>query len=205
MNDRPAIRYLVLWVTGACNLNCRYCYRGETNRLGPLSFDAARAALAMVASFGKPFHVQLTGGEPCMEPVLVEKIAAWIRKSGLNASIGLQTNGTLLDKAITRIFRKYKIEIGLSIDGIELLHNAHRAAFRQTLRGLITLAEAELPCRVTTVVTRQNASQLDRLALMLAGFENVRGVALDLLVHKGNALHHTRFGKRARRGSRPWT
>lgn len=59
----PAVRYLVLWLTTACNMRCRYCYRSpEAPKAMPR--NTALAALHLAAASGKSFHVQLAGGEP---------------------------------------------------------------------------------------------------------------------------------------------
>ncbi len=190
MREHPPIRYLVLWVTGRCNLDCRYCYRGDIGATGTLDLETAERALDIAASSGQRFHLQLTGGEPCLEPVLVERILSRARALGSNASVGLQSNGTLIDDALARLFSRYQVYVGLSIDGVQQVHEAHRQEFAATVRGLSLLGRYAVPCRVTAVVTRESAPHLDRLALMLAGFANLRGLGLDLLTRKGNAVVH---------------
>jgi uncharacterized protein len=183
MAEHQDIRYLVLFVTGRCNLKCRYCY-ATTAPQAVMPLEVAEAALNIAAASPAPFHVQLTGGEPCLYPSTIEAIASLIRRKNLNASIGIQTNGTLMDDALISMLLTYRVEIGLSLDGVESIHNFHRAKFRETIRGLTLLAKREVPCRVTAVVTRESAPHLDKTALMLGAFSNVQGLALDLLVQK---------------------
>jgi uncharacterized protein len=132
--------------------------------------------------------VQLTGGEPTLAPETVEHIVSMIRRKRMNATIGLQTNGTLLDDALIEILVRYDVDIGLSLDGVEAVHNRERGLFKETIRGLTLLMRRQVPCRVTTVVTASTAPHLDKLALMLAGFPNVRGIGLDLLTLRGSAV-----------------
>ena len=186
MNAKP-IRYLVLFVTGACNLKCTYCYATDIpTATMPLSIAAH--AVRKAATSGNRFHVQLTGGEPTLAPERVEQIVSMIRGDRLNATIGIQTNGTLLSDEWIDFFIRYQVETGISIDGIEMVHDAQRGMFKETLRGLTRLMERQVPCRVTTVVTAKSAPYLDKLILMLAGYPNVRGVGLDLLTMKGGAV-----------------
>ena len=180
-------RYLVLLVTNACNLRCTYCYRGEPGEPSVMNRDIARQAISLAASSGKPFHVQISGGEPLMEVDLVRWIVLYIRQAGLPATIGLQTNGILMDIDIARELRKLNVQIGISLDGPREVHDFLRGNFRDTLYCMKTLDEIGIDFRVTTVVTRDNILFLDKLILLLSVFPACRGLALDVLVNKGRA------------------
>lgn len=188
MDNHRAIRYLVLFVTGKCNLQCRYCYAHDLLQFGAMPFDIAVAAINVVASSNRPFHVQFTGGEPLLETQLLGSICDFIQGENFNITMGVQTNGTLINEQNARMIRHYGLEVGISIDGITDIHNLQRGGFDSTIRGLHLLAQHDIPCQVTTVVTEANVLHLDKLALMLAGFSNVRGIGLDLLVNKGSAV-----------------
>lgn len=66
----PSLRYVVLWLTTACNLRCAYCYRGDPPA-STMPLEVARSALKLAAQSGLPFHVQMAGGEPTLEPGLM--------------------------------------------------------------------------------------------------------------------------------------
>ena len=145
-------------------------------------------AIETAAQSGLPFHVQLSGGEPTLEPELIEWIASFIREKGLPATIGIQTNGTILDASLIRMFKRYDIQVGVSLDGPPDFHEKLRGKSGPTIKGLKLLSDHDVPFRVTCVVTGQNVAVMDRLALLLASFPTARGIALDLLVCKGQAL-----------------
>lgn len=86
------VRSLVPWPTGACDLDCRYCYR--TLRRGMMSPAAALAALEVAAASGEPFHVQFAGGEPTLNQPVLTAICERIRQDRLPATVALQTNAT---------------------------------------------------------------------------------------------------------------
>ena len=153
-----------------------------------MSPETAFAALDLAARSKEPFHVQLAGGEPVLALDLVERISARLRETNAPATIALQTNGTLTDSKLIEICRRYRIEIGLSLDGPPRIHELQRGQAAATFRGLALLAEAEIPVRVTTVLTSVNSDQLVKLALTLAAYENVAGFGLDALVDKGRAV-----------------
>ena len=181
-------RYLVLLLTEACNLRCVYCYRGDQRCAQSMFREVAEKALHLVSSSRGRFHVQMTGGEPALEPELVEWIASLIRKKGWPATIGIQTNGTMLDTSLIRIFKQYSIQVGLSLDGPPEVQEEIRGEALSTFKGLKLLSDKEVPFRVTTVVTEQNVHALGRLGLLLGAFSTLRGIALDILVAKGRSL-----------------
>ncbi len=185
MSHSP-VRYLVLWLTTACNLHCSYCYRKDENS-STMSEDVARTALSLASTSGLPFHVQLAGGEPTLEPQLIEFIGRTVRKAGWPATIALQSNGTLVDRHLIDLCLRYDISIGVSLDGPPDVQEELRGMSGATFRGLSMLEKAEMPVRTTAVLSSVNAGRFRDLALVLARFRNIRGVGLDPIVMTGRA------------------
>ncbi|WP_028315085.1 radical SAM/SPASM domain-containing protein [Desulfatibacillum aliphaticivorans] len=184
MENRP-IKYLTLSVTGKCNLACKYCYRGEPNN-DVMKPEWAKTAIDLAAAGGESFHIQITGGEPLLAWDVVLEILDYIQKSKVQASVGLQTNGTLIDDNIARALLTHKVQLGVSLDGPIHIHNKLRGKAEQTLNNLALLTDRNVPFRTTTVVTADNAASLGKTALLLAAFPTIQGMALDLLVRKGS-------------------
>lgn len=184
-----AVRYLVLWPTAACNLGCQYCYRRDRAG-GRMSTEVADAALDLVAQgvrrTGRPAHVQLAGGEPTLVPALVEHVAR--RVAGLDGvTCGIQTNATTMDDDMVAMLRTLGVGVGVSVDGPPRVQEDARGQAAATFRGLLALARADVPVRVTTVLSALNVDHLDDLVLTLAGLPNVAGFGLDPLVGLGDA------------------
>lgn len=177
--------YLTLLLTTECNLRCIYCYREGQESVQSMPKEVAEESLRLAAASQQPFHVQLTGGEPSLEPELIEWAAAAVRKKEWPATLGLQTNGTLLNDFLLNVCKRLDIQIGVSLDGPLDVQEKLRGKAAATLKGLKLLAEHGVPFRVTTVVTQHNVMHLGRLALLLGAFPNARGLGLDLLVQKG--------------------
>ncbi len=194
------LKYIVLLLTTACNLKCAYCYRGGTASSSQKehagidndSFCMPRSTIEKIillaGESGSKFHVQLTGGEPTFEPELIKWTIDCIQKHNFAATIGIQTNGTIIDTSLIRMFREHNIQVGVSLDGVHDIQEKLRGKSILTLKGLKLLSNFCIPFQVTCVVTEHNAAHLDRLALLLGSFGSVRGIGLDLLVCKGRAV-----------------
>jgi Arylsulfatase regulator (Fe-S oxidoreductase) len=181
------VNYLILALTTRCNLRCTYCYHGEPQVRQDMDSATLERAFTFVAEGTEPLHIQLTGGEPCLVPHLIEEAVERARQLQRPFTMGVQTNSTLLDKVVVDIFRRSRLQVGVSLDGSSQMQEALRGQAAASLRGLMLLENEQIPFRVTTVVCHRNADQLDRLAWLLAGFSQARGIGLDLLVTKGNA------------------
>ena len=110
-----------------CNLGCRYCYQdpqrdaeGRTGRDRGYDLAAMKAAAARE---GGP--VVLFGGEPLLLPLAdLEDLLAWSFER--HGSAGLQTNGVLIADEHIRLFRRYNVSVGVSMDGPGPLNDLRR-------------------------------------------------------------------------------
>ncbi len=191
----PGAAYLILMLTTKCNLSCSYCYLGShiNNQASAVSAktdmtrDTIDNALKLANNDKNSLHVQLTGGEPFLVPELVQYAAEKIREKFAGATIGIQTNATLLDNQAINIIKKSGLEPGISLDGEPLLQDSQRGMAHLTFKGIHLLEQNKIPFNITSVVTKANMDSLLRLVLMLGNFSMARGIGLDFLVLRGSA------------------
>jgi uncharacterized protein len=145
-------------------------------------------AVAIAASHGKRMHVQISGGEPTLHREMLFDTIQYIRSAAPKASIALQSNATLIDDELALFFRHNHIEVGISIDGPPKVHEQQRGGFGKTLAGIEHLEKHHVPWRATAVVTGNSVGALWRLALLISRFSMARGIGLDFLTLKGEAL-----------------
>lgn len=168
------LRTLVLMLTDACNLACRYCYEGEREECArpPGAGEAGREMSAGTfrrsVSFlldrsgeARRVSVVLFGGEPLLRyPLLrraVPEAREMARKRGKEISFSLTTNGTLLTPEIAAFLRENRVSVCVSIDGPSPVHDRNRpypsgrGSYDDVARGVSLLAEAGYPvaARVT--------------------------------------------------------
>lgn len=105
----------------ACNIACRYCYQNPQRDAGNFRqvYQLERMKAAVLKE-GRPFV--LFGGEPLLLPLTdLEELFRWgMEKFGRS---GIQTNGVLIGSEHVALFKKYNVNIGISIDGPEELND----------------------------------------------------------------------------------
>lgn len=132
-SDLAPVELLVVQPTPFCNLDCDYCYlpnRSSTERM-PLS--VLEAAICRVLESGLTsdgFTVVWHAGEPMVPGVDYYRQAfdliGRIVPSGLKIRQSIQTNATLIDDAWCKLFTKYDVNVGVSVDGPAFIHDLHR-------------------------------------------------------------------------------
>jgi uncharacterized protein len=119
-----------------CNLACAYCFYREKETLFP-SPAAHRMSEAVLEEtlrqlFAQPIpavSIGWQGGEPTLMglPFFQKAVDLQVRfGKGKSVGNGLQTNGLLIDGAWAEFFKKYRILVGLSLDGPGHVHDRYR-------------------------------------------------------------------------------
>lgn len=154
-----------------CNIACQYCYQNPQRDAGNLgrSYDMEAMKKAILEE-GAAFS--LFGGEPLLVPLrdLEELWALGLEKFGNN---GIQTNGSLIGDEHIRLFKRYRVHVGISIDGPGELNDARwngtlertREATAATERAIERLCAEGSPPSIITTLHRGNATP-DKLPLM---------------------------------------
>ena len=105
----------------SCNIACKYCYQNPQRKANNYSkkydMDKMKEALSKAE---EPFT--LFGGEPLLMPFEdLEELFRWGFEKFKGSTI--QTNGILINDNHIEIFKKYNVDIGISIDGPEELND----------------------------------------------------------------------------------
>jgi len=157
-----------------CNLDCKYCFYLEKEKLYP-GEENWRMNDAVLEEYirqyirsqsGPEINFAWQGGEPTLLGVdFFRKAVALQQKLADGKTIfnAIQTNGTLLDDAWCEFLAKNKFLVGLSIDGPAELHDRYRVDKRQqptfaaVMRGLELLKKHGVEFNTLTVVNRANS------------------------------------------------
>ncbi len=120
---RKILTTIVINITEACNLRCKYCsrYKGHYDNEKTISqellCDILQKASLYAASIGERVVIQFHGGEPLIHFPLIKK--AILSNLGANDLLDfrIQTNATLLTNDILAFCKEHEIHLGISVDG----------------------------------------------------------------------------------------
>lgn len=166
-----------------CNIQCQYCYQNPQRDAGnvPHAYDMEKMKAAIEAE-GGPFA--LFGGEPLLVPEAdLEALWAWgFEKYGSNS---LQTNGVLINDEHIRMFRAYKVHVGISIDGPGELNDVRWAGTLERTREatekvhavIARLCEEGLAPNLIVTLHRNNATR-DKLPVLLDWLRSMERVGV---------------------------
>ncbi|MFO0868994.1 MAG: TIGR04053 family radical SAM/SPASM domain-containing protein [Pirellulales bacterium] len=184
-------------VTQACDLVCKHC-RAEAQteaRPGELSTRQAQDLLDQVASFPKPPHVVLTGGDPLKRSDLLILIRH-ARAQGLQVALTPSATPLATRQAFQEVQAAGVQRLGISLDGADAAtHDAFRGwngSFDRTLAMLADARDLGLPVQINTTVTRRNYHQLDDLARLLAN-QGIAMWAVFFLIPVGRGVFEERL------------
>lgn len=155
-----------------CNLDCRYCFYLEKEKLYPPA-EPFRMAPEVLESYIRQYLQQDSpevtfawqGGEPTLLGVDFFRQAVDLQRrhaGGRRVINTLQTNGTLLDDAWGAFLKEHGFLVGLSLDGPRALHDAYRVDKRQqptfdrVRNGLRVLQKHAVEFNTLTVVNHRN-------------------------------------------------
>lgn len=186
---------LVLQPTSFCNLDCVYCYLPDrrSRRLMTVPVAAACARSIKEQSSVHPVSVVWHGGEPTATPIDTFRglLAPFedLRHAG-SVCHEIQTNATLINSQWCDIFTTYGFEIGVSIDGPDILNrNRIDRAGNQTtaraIRGLNALANAGLQYSVICVVASENIDHADDLVEFFTNLPGCQSVGFNIEEQEG--------------------
>jgi uncharacterized protein len=127
---RMGLSKLVLNISNACNLRCKYCYANGGNYKSDermMSVDVAKDALDLFFEKFKAIDtIQLFGGEPLLNRELMDFVCEYVKEISPQTRIGLVTNGTLIDDDFIKLVKKYNIMVTVSYDGVPLVNDIMR-------------------------------------------------------------------------------
>lgn len=193
---------LILKVTNACNLRCRYCSLGDKSEVEVLSASDMDKALDWFCSYAqekdeRKITVILHGGEPMLVSAeQYDKSFERIKNKYKDREIvfRIQTNGTLLSQPYIELFHKYDFHVGISLDGFGYIHDGQRrdrignATYDLIVENIQRLQSEKLPISVLMVLTKPSLTvgyeYLDSLA------KSEIPIKINPLLKIGDALAH---------------
>jgi uncharacterized protein len=162
----PKIELLVVQPTPFCNIDCRYCYLPDRNSKAVVAPDTLSNLFSQVFAAGWArdcLSVVWHAGEPMVLPIGFYRDAFRmidrLKPAELLVTHSFQTNGTLITEAWCEFFADEQVNLGVSIDGPQSLHDHNRltrsgrGTFDKTVAGIRLLRRRGVPFHVISVLS----------------------------------------------------
>jgi len=162
-----------LHLTNKCNLRCSYCYVAKSKEV--MSRSRVQKAICQVFTAAKnhkfkKIKFKFSGGEPLLEMSLLMTMVAQAQKLAQKEKIIVDfmvlTNGVLLTPKVAKTFKKNRLRVAVSLDGLGKFHDHTRkfangqGSFKQVEKGIRNLKKEKVPFNVSVTITSQNVTNL---------------------------------------------
>jgi uncharacterized protein len=174
------IGLVVVQSTSLCNLDCSYCYLPDRQKKRVFDLDLLPLLMRRILESpycGPEFSLVWHAGEPLTLPcswydeataIIHRSLRQW-QAEEIQLDQHVQTNATLINDDWCDCFRRNRIVVGISVDGPEDIHDAHRR-FRNgrgshalAMKGIEALHRNDVPFHCIAVVTAAAMEQPERM------------------------------------------
>lgn len=210
--QHPCIDTLYLLLTDSCNFACKYCffegsYDNPVHKTANMTKDLALDSIRKFAGYFKEAcqytdfkpnesSIVFYGGEPLINAdtffAAVEEAAA-LKKSGdlsQNLVMNINTNGSLVDDKIASFCAKHNIEVDISLDGYQSIHDACRVwrgkdsgTFEDVMRGITILKNAGAKICISCTVTETNVEKLPDIFNWFVDAAGIKNIGFNPLLN----------------------
>jgi uncharacterized protein len=176
MQNQGVTSLVVIQPTPFCNINCSYCYLPQRSDRTTLTIEQIQRIFEKLFTF-PTISGQVTvvwhAGEPLvLGPQYYEDAFRRISEHcppGLTIEHAVQTNGILINDEWCDFFRRWKVGVGISIDGPRAINDAFRktrsgkGTFDKAVAGIGKLQQHQIPFYVISVLTRDSLANPDAM------------------------------------------
>ncbi len=176
----PPISVLIKPASGNCNMNCKYCFYCDEQKNREVASHGIMSEATLKNLMRKMIlhaegmcSIAFQGGEPTLAGIdffnKVIQYEKYYNKKNIRIEYAFQTNGLNINEEWCRFFKENNFLIGLSIDGIQDIHDK----YRQTKSGMPTYKAVEkaaalldkykVDYNILTVVQKDVAEDIEKI------------------------------------------
>lgn len=165
--------YASLYISNKCNHSCKYCYvMSQVTQHHNIYSDSSIVDKLLKELTDKGcFYISLIGGEPFMEPVILDNILGKINLQKIYLVTNCSVPNSFDDKFIRDISQKKNTIIRTSLTHINPeIHDSvvsHKGSFSSIITTLNNLVQNEVETEVVIVATSHNIEIIDEMILYL--------------------------------------
>jgi uncharacterized protein len=194
--------FFLIDFTNICNFNCIYCFRDLKNNR-EITLEHLNAICDYIVDYCRKHRisritVQPWGGEPLLAYKKIIYCYNRISKFGINVNMTIETNGSILNEEIIKFIKNFDVQIGISIDGSECLHNKQRQSktcdYKLILKNVQTLHKNNIKdISSISVVTQKGIEYIDSTVKTIAEVFKINNLKLNLVHNSDFKDSYTQF------------
>lgn len=154
---------VVIKVTNACNLKCRYCYDANERKKCFVTKEQITKLFDILTKSYERINVIWHGGEPMLMGIDFYKWVVELQKSYTNNTFDnkMQSNAVLMNDEWAKFFVDNNFKVGVSYDGGD--EETGREKQKETLDGRALIIKYGGRCGIVNVVNAYNIDKLEEL------------------------------------------
>lgn len=176
----------VITPTLNCNLRCTYCYQEHLNKM--MTEIKAKAVIEHITrdiKQNQPKKLLITwfGGEPLLNPLIIEKISQnlieYCKQNKIQYNANIITNGYLINENVVNVMKRCLIEEAqITIDGPKEIHDNRRmqvngkGTFDRIIKGIELFAENDISVYIRVNIDKINSKYLEKMLIELKPINN---------------------------------
>lgn len=186
------ITELTILLNQKCNFACSYCYSAKGRSSQVLDSESIKTVIDyfVVRDRGERLQIVYSGGG---DPVLsfaefryaVEYATRKAAEQGIMLSIGMVTNGSTLTDEYIEFIRRYQIELVISCDILEDVHNRQRSHYDVVAKTIDRLCDAGVSIGIRSTITPLNVKrQSEMVEVLHERFPGIHCAAFEVVLSK---------------------
>lgn len=168
--DEISYEQLYLAVSESCNFRCKYCRQKKTKEIVNMTKEEIKNAIDTFYSVATKYRsVVFFGGEPLLNIEGIKYAIEYIRGFDKEIQFSMVINGSLCTEEIAKFLAENKVDVIVSMDGPEELHNLARVntnqegTYKKALQGYKNLKNAGCKAGISVVIGPHNEKHFDQL------------------------------------------
>jgi radical SAM protein with 4Fe4S-binding SPASM domain len=203
VEQRRTINHISLSISNLCNFGCDHCmfFQCSNKKRRQQHFDYSSKMMKwemakrcidsykaiMRENEEKHGRIHFGNAEPLLNWPIIKKTLEYCESSSeFSFEYGINTNLSLLTKDIADVFKKYRVRIATSLDGLEKANDAIRVTkdgkgtFQRLIKKFDLLEKIDYPLdSISITVTSKNFYLIDNEIVNFAADRNMTSIAFD--------------------------
>ena len=161
---------LYLAISESCNFRCKYCRQSKSDKIVNMTEKEIKNAINLFFSVSsEPKSIVFFGGEPLLNKPGIKCAIDYAKKLKRNLKFSMVTNGSLCTEKDAEFLAENNVDVILSMDGPEKIHNEARinvngkGTYKDALRGYYLLKDAGCNPGISAVIGPHNEKKFKEL------------------------------------------